>query len=48
MVICVEVYCGEKGGKEGVKLEDQVLITEDGYENLIRYPFEEKLLGREF
>jgi Xaa-Pro aminopeptidase len=44
MVICVEVYCGEKGGKEGVKLEDQVLITGDGYENLIRYPFEEKLL----
>jgi Xaa-Pro aminopeptidase len=44
MVICVEVYCGEKGGKEGVKLEDQVLITRDGYENLIRYPFEEKLL----
>ncbi|HKJ50219.1 MAG TPA: dimethylsulfonioproprionate lyase DddP [Gammaproteobacteria bacterium] len=44
MTICVEVYCGEKGGREGVKLEDQVLITEDGYENLIRYPFEERLL----
>ena len=48
MTICVEVYCGEKGGREGVKLEDQVLITETGYENLTRYPFEEKLLGREF
>jgi Xaa-Pro aminopeptidase len=44
MVICVEVYAGEVGGKEGVKLEDQVLITEDGYENLISYTFEEKLL----
>ncbi len=44
MVLCVEVYCGEKGGHEGVKLEDQVLITEDGYENLTRYPFEERLL----
>ncbi len=44
MVICVEVYAGEVDGKEGVKLEDQVLITADGYENLIRYPFEEKLL----
>ena len=44
MVICVEVYAGEVGGKEGVKLEDQVLITEDGYENLTSYPFEEKLL----
>ncbi|MDJ0778577.1 MAG: Xaa-Pro peptidase family protein [Gammaproteobacteria bacterium] len=44
MVLCVEVYCGEKDGHEGVKLEDQVLITEDGYENLTRYPFEERLL----
>ncbi len=44
MTICVEVYLGEKGGKEGVKLEDQVLITETGYENLTRYPFEAKLL----
>ena len=44
MVLCVEVYCGEKDGHEGVKLEDQVLITEDGYENLTHYPFEERLL----
>ena len=48
MTICVEVYCGEKGGREGVKLEDQVLITENGFENLTRYPFEERLLGSEF
>ncbi len=44
MVFCVEVYLGRVGGREGVKLEDQVLITEDGYENLIRYPFAENLL----
>ena len=44
MLICVEVYAGEVGGREGVKLEDQVLITEDGYENLTRYPFESRLL----
>ena len=44
MLICVEVYAGEAGGKEGVKLEDQVLITEDGYENLTQYPFESRLL----
>ena len=37
MVICVEVYCGRKNGREGVKLEDQVLITENGFENLISY-----------
>ena len=45
MVLCVEVYAGRKGGHEGVKLEDQVLITEDGVENMTRYPFEERLLG---
>lgn len=44
MTICVEVYAGEVDGLEGVKLEDQVLITEDGYENLTRYPFEQRLL----
>ena len=44
MALCVEAYVGAVGGKEGVKLEDQVIITEDGYENLTSYPFEEKLL----
>lgn len=44
MVICVEVYAGEVGGKNGVKLEDQVLITETGYDNMTRYPFEDILL----
>jgi len=45
MLICVEVYAGAVDGREGVKLEDQVLITEDGYENLTRYPFESRLLA---
>lgn len=45
MVICVEVYAGAVGGTDGVKLEDQVLITEDGFENLSSYPFDEKLLS---
>ena len=44
MVMCVEAYVGADGGKIGVKLEDQVLITETGYENLTSYPFEERLL----
>jgi Xaa-Pro aminopeptidase len=34
------VYFGEVGGLCGVKLEDQVVITETGYENLTSYPFE--------
>ena len=44
MVLCVEAYVGEVGGKNGVKLEDQVLITEDGYDNMTKYPFEEAFL----
>ena len=47
MVICVESYVGEIGGVEGVKLEDQVLITESGPIALSRYPFEETLLSHE-
>ncbi len=43
-VICVEAYVGSVGGREGVKLEDQVLITEHGYENLTTFPYDERLL----
>ena len=47
MTICVESYVGEVGGAEGVKLEDQVLVTESGPVVLSRYPYEDSLLGRE-
>ncbi len=40
MVICVESYIGAEGGKEGVKLEEQVVITETGVELQSSYPFE--------
>lgn len=45
MVLCVESYVGRHGGDEGVKLEDQVLITETGCEQLSTYPLDERLLG---
>ena len=48
MVMCVESYVGEIGGREGVKLENQCLVTESGPIVLSRYPFEEDLLNREF
>ena len=32
MVICVESYVGEVGGKQGVKLENQYLVTSNGLE----------------
>ena len=47
MALCVESYIGEEDGHEGVKLEQQVLITEEGVELLSTFPFEEELLGRE-
>ncbi|GGH26294.1 dimethylsulfoniopropionate lyase DddP [Cribrihabitans marinus] len=45
MVLCVEAAVGEVGGDFSIKLEDQVLITEDGFENLSTYPFDERLMG---
>ena len=43
MTVCVESYVGRHGGHEGVKLEEQVLITETGYEQLSRYPRDARL-----
>lgn len=47
MTLCVESYIGAGGGAEGVKLEEQVLVGEQGVEVLSRFPFDEALLGRE-
>jgi|TARA_B100001105_G_scaffold172412_1_gene138851 Xaa-Pro aminopeptidase len=44
MVMCVETYVGRFSGGPGVKLEEQVLITNNGYELLTSYPFESDLL----
>ncbi|GLS36927.1 peptidase M24 [Mesorhizobium tianshanense] len=45
MVICVESYIGAVGERDGVKLEEQLLVTSDGYELLSNYPFDERLLS---
>lgn len=45
MVICVESYVGAIGERDGVKLEQQVLVTSDGYELLSHYPYDEKLMA---
>ena len=44
MTICVESYVGEVGGPEGVKLEEQILITEDANCILSKFPFEADFL----
>ena len=37
MVLCVKALVSPEGGDFSIKLEDQVLITEDGFENLTTY-----------
>ncbi|TDJ17290.1 MAG: aminopeptidase P family protein [Gammaproteobacteria bacterium] len=44
MTLCVESYIGTSGGHEGVKLEEQILITEDGHEKLTNYPLQLEFL----
>ena len=43
MMACIESYIGAEDGREGVKLEQPVLITESGPQLLSRYPFDEAL-----
>jgi Xaa-Pro aminopeptidase len=47
MVVSVESYIGEVDGPEGVKLEDEVLITETGVELISRYPYSDDMLDRQ-
>jgi Xaa-Pro aminopeptidase len=45
MTLCVESYIGAEGGAEGVKLEEQVLLTAQGPQILSTFPFEDALLA---
>lgn len=44
MTLCVEALIGVEGGRECIKLEEQVLVTETGYEQLTSYPLEDDWL----
>ena len=44
MVVCVESYIGARNGAEGVKLEQQVLLTGDGCQPLTSCPWQESWL----
>jgi len=44
MVVCVESYMGAVGERDGVKLEQQVLITDTGYELISTYPYEDSFM----
>ena len=40
MTLCVESYIGSEKSGEGIKLEEQVLITKEGAKLMTSYPFE--------
>ena len=44
MTLCIESYWGPDHAAEGVKLEEQVLVTDTGLELLSSLPFEEDWL----
>jgi len=44
MVLCIESYMGAVGERDGVKLEQQVVVTDEGVAPLSTYPFEDVLL----
>jgi len=44
MTVCIESCIAVEGGSEGIKLEEQVLITQDGCVPLSSYPFEDDWL----
>lgn len=41
MVFALETWTGKKGGEDGVRLEEDILVTKDGYEVLTRFPIDE-------
>jgi Xaa-Pro dipeptidase len=41
MVLALETYVGKRGGKDGVRLEEDVLVTSNGCEVLTRWPIDE-------
>ncbi len=43
MVICIESYIGSASSGQGVKLEDQFLISDAGVERMSGYPFDDRL-----
>lgn len=41
MCLVVETYTGKKSGKDGVLVEENILVTKDGYELLSLWPIDE-------
>jgi Xaa-Pro aminopeptidase len=45
MTLCVESYIGAEDGVEGVKLEEQILVTDSGATRLSTFPYEDCFLS---
>lgn len=48
VVVSMNGFFGKKGGREGVKLEDESLIPETSTELLSRLPYEDEFLNGRF
>jgi Xaa-Pro aminopeptidase len=44
MVLVAELYCGEVGGRDGVKLGDEIVVTARGVRDLVPYHYGDALL----
>lgn len=44
MYIALETYAGDPESEQGVRLEENLVVTKDGYEIFSRYPFDERML----
>jgi Xaa-Pro aminopeptidase len=45
MMLCVEALIGRDGGPYSIKLENQLLVTEGGVEDMTSYPWNDQLMG---
>ena len=44
MVFALETYAGPKGGKHGVRIEEEVVVTSSGNEVITKYPIDELIV----
>jgi Xaa-Pro aminopeptidase len=41
MVFALETYCGSSDGKDGARIEDEVVVTSDGCRVITKFPRDE-------
>ena len=46
LALCVEALVGEADGDHMIKLEEQGVVTENGYETISTYPLDKRLFPR--